>query len=59
LGARQTGVLQGEVGENIDRVGDQKQNCGWVEGFNVFDYAGQDGLVAADEVGAGFACEMR
>jgi hypothetical protein len=59
LGAWQSGILQREVSEDVNRVGDQKQNRGWVEGFHVFDHAGEDGLVAADEVGAGFACEMR
>jgi hypothetical protein len=58
LGTRQTRVLQGEVGEDVDWVSNQKKNCGRVERFHVFDHAGEDGLVAADEVGAGFACEV-
>jgi hypothetical protein len=59
LGAWQSGVLQGEVGEDVNGVSDQKKDCGRVERLHVFDHAGEDGLVAADEVGAGFACEMR
>jgi hypothetical protein len=59
LGAWQSGVLQSEIGENVDGVGDQKKNGGGVERLHVFYYAGEDGLIAADEIGAGFTCEMR
>lgn len=55
LAGGQAGVLEGEVGEDIDWVGDEEEDGGGVEGFHVVDYAGEDGLVAADEVGAGFS----
>ena len=45
-----------EVGQDVDGVGDEQQDGGFLDGFHVTDHAGQDGLVAADEVGAGFAC---
>lgn len=48
--------MQREVREDVDWVSDEQQNRSRVERFHVVDHAGQDGLVAANEVGAGFAC---
>ena len=45
-----------EVGQDVDGVGDEQQDGGLLDGFHVADHAGQDSLVAADEIGAGFAC---
>ena len=53
------GVLQGKVGKDIDWVGDQEEDGFLVEGLHVFDHIGQNGLVAADEVGTRFTCKVR
>jgi len=45
---RQTRVRVREVSQDIDRVGDEQEDGGLLEGLHVADHAGQDGLVAAD-----------
>ena len=45
-----------EISQDVDRVGDEQENRSLLDGLHVADHAGQDGLVAADEVGAGFSC---
>ena len=51
--------MQSKVGEDIDWVRDKEKNGFLVEGLHVFDHAGEDGLVAADKVGAGLAWDRR
>jgi hypothetical protein len=55
LRRRQTGVGMREVGQDVDWVGDEQEDGGFFDWLHVADHAGEDGLVAADEVGAGFS----
>jgi hypothetical protein len=54
LRRRQARVRVREVSQDVDGVSDEQQDGGFFQGFHVADHAGEDGLVAADEVGAGF-----
>lgn len=54
---REVCELLGEVGKDVNGVGDQEEDGGGGEGGHVGDGGGEDGFVAADEVGAGFAWE--
>lgn len=58
LRLRQTGVLKGEVGEDINRVGNKEQNSLGVERLHVRYHALQNRLVAANQICARFSCTV-
>jgi len=56
LRRRQAGVRVREIRQDVDWVGDEQEDGGFLDRLHVPDHAGEDGLVAADEVGAGLSC---
>ena len=52
----QTRELEGEVGQNVDRVCNQKQDGGLLQRLHVIDHAAQDVAIAVYEVRTRLAC---
>jgi hypothetical protein len=54
---RKAREFEGEVGQDIDWVGDQEQDGGLLQRLHVIDHAAQDVAVAVYEIRTRFACK--